>query len=179
MKNGWKGLIGLGWIQTRECKSLLRQHSCVRNELVNSYHFLIRKTFIGSQRIHSCHYYTTFERSGWSINISGNFATTSFLESPMLLEPQLINNEKIISVYMLRREDLLCGRCLVFQELHVEWASDWANDLKKKVQGNYSILTWQGTPPPGLHRQVEFFLICLISNTMRMKSDTAPSRKVF
>ena len=35
----------------------------------------------------------------------------------------------------------------------MEWASDWANDLKKKVQGNYSILTWQGTPPPGLNQQ--------------------------
>ena len=74
MKNGWKGLIGLGpgWIQTRECKSLLRQHSCVCNELVNSYHCLIWKTFIGSQRIQNCHYYTTFETSGWSINISGS-----------------------------------------------------------------------------------------------------------
>ena len=38
----------------------------------------------------------------------------------------------------------------------MEWAIDWANDLKK-VQGNYSsILTWQGTPPPGLNRSGVF-----------------------
>ena len=33
----------------------------------------------------------------------------------------------------------------------MEWSIDWANDLKKKIQGSYSILTWQGKQPPGLN----------------------------
>ena len=50
-----------------------------------------------------------------------------------------------------RVADVICSILEIMKnrpvtELHVEWASDWANDLKKKVQGNYSILTWQGTP---------------------------------
>ena len=38
----------------------------------------------------------------------------------------------------------------------MEWASDWADDLRSKTlgrtTGSYSILTSQGTPPPGLNR---------------------------
>jgi len=38
----------------------------------------------------------------------------------------------------------------------VEWSIDWPNDLKKKTQGSYSILTWQGKPPPGLNWQQDY-----------------------